>query len=179
MLGGTIFTDCPSQAQLAGEGSIHSEQLLLYQHMSYVKKNFKKLFRFIADLASLVVLGLLALMMLSQHEIGPWRFVVVQSGSMEPTIMTGDLAIIEVNKSPSTATKGDVILFEDSRGRVTLHRIVGKSERGFITKGDNNDNPDPGPVSMVNGVYLAKIPLMGYGLFYLQEGVEVLTAPFH
>jgi signal peptidase len=93
--------------------------------------------------------------------------------------MTGDLAIIEVDESPSTATKGDVILFEDVRGRVTLHRIVGKSERGFITKGDNNDSPDPDPVGEVKGVCLAKIPWLGYGLFYLQEGVEVLTGPFH
>ena len=118
------------------------------------------------------------MMMLSQHEIGPWRFVVVQSGSMEPTIMTGDLAIIEVDRSPDTATKGDVILFEDPRGRVTLHRIVGKSERGFITQGDNNHSPDPDPVRVVKGVYLAKVPWLGYGLFYLQEGVEVLTGPF-
>jgi signal peptidase len=144
-----------------------------------MRKIFKKLFRFITDLASLAFLGLLVLMMLSQHEIGPWRFVVVQSGSMEPTIMTGDLAIIEVEKSPRMVTKGDVILFEDARGRVTLHRIVGKSERGFITQGDNNDSPDPDPVSVVKGVYLAKVPWMGYGLFYLQEGVEVLTGSFH
>jgi signal peptidase len=147
--------------------------------MSYMRKIFKKLFRFIADLASLAVLGLLVVMMLSQHEIGPWRFVVVQSGSMEPTIMTGDLAIIEVSKLPDRATKGDVILFEDARGRVTLHRIVGKSEQGFVTKGDNNESPDPDPIGEVNGVYLARVPWMGYALFYLQEGVEVLTGPFN
>lgn len=91
-------------------------------------------------------------------------FVIV-SKSMEPTIMTGD-AIFSIEPKKENIKINDVISFHDKQD-INTHRIINiLSENGvtkYITKGDNNKNPDKDKVTFdkIEGVYQFK--LAGFG----------------
>jgi signal peptidase len=71
------------------------------------------------------------------------RALVVRSGSMEPTIDTGDVAATRT-VSADDVEVGDIITFKDpSRGReLVTHRAIKIRPKGsrlaFVTKGDAN-----------------------------------------
>lgn len=70
---------------------------------------------------------------------GPASYIIVQGHSMEPTLYTGDLAVV---RAQSDYAVGDVVAFTTPEGTV-IHRIVGgNSAEGFVLLGDNNPNPD-------------------------------------
>lgn len=91
-------------------------------------------------------------------------FVIV-SKSMEPTIMTGD-AIFSIEPKKENIKINDVISFHDKQD-INTHRIINiLTENGvtkYITKGDNNKNPDKDKVTFdkIEGVYQFK--LAGFG----------------
>lgn len=91
-------------------------------------------------------------------------FVIV-SKSMEPTIMTGD-AIFSKEPKKENIKINDVISFHDKQD-INTHRIINiLTENGvtkYITKGDNNKNPDKDKVTFdkIEGVYQFK--LAGFG----------------
>lgn len=91
-------------------------------------------------------------------------FVIV-SKSMEPTIMTGD-AIFSTEPKNENIKINDVISFHDKQD-INTHRIINiLTENGvkkYITKGDNNKNPDKDKVTFdkIEGVYQFK--LAGFG----------------
>jgi len=62
-------------------------------------------------------------------------FAVVGSGSMEPTLMTGDLVLIQnIDCEPQI---GDIIMFDTNSVMIpVIHRVYSVSEQGFRTKGD-------------------------------------------
>jgi len=100
------------------------------------------------------------------------RFDVVLSGSMSPSLNTGDLVIV-TSTSPPDLKEGDIIVFSSPLGSgLVCHRIV-KMEQGneitFQTKGDNNEDPDPFivPSTSVVGKVQAGVPMMGYVVQYL------------
>ena len=68
-----------------------------------------------------------------------WCSAVVISGSMSGAIEVDDLVIARELKHYRV---GDVVLFRDSGGTTTCHRIVGEKAEGFVTKGDANNTPD-------------------------------------
>ena len=69
-----------------------------------------------------------------------FRTYSILSGSMEPEINTGDLAIVK-SVDAEDVKVGDIITFK-YEGKVVTHRVVEKNEEGFITKGDNNNTND-------------------------------------
>lgn len=73
--------------------------------------------------------------------------VRVLSGSMEPGIREGDLVFIRQCETKDVSA-GDVISYETSNGGFVLHRVLKKTEEGFITKGDANEKEDFFPVTM-------------------------------
>ena len=91
-------------------------------------------------------------------------FVII-SKSMEPTIMTGDAIFTKEPKKESIKVN-DVISFHDKQD-INTHRIINiLTENGitkYITKGDNNKNPDKDKVTFdkIEGVYQFK--LVGFG----------------
>ncbi|MFD1562855.1 signal peptidase I [Haloarchaeobius amylolyticus] len=100
--------------------------------------------------------------------VGADHSFVVLSGSMSPTIETGDVVIVD-ETDPATIQEGDVITFAQSDGETpTTHRVVDVQHRdgqvAFETKGDANEEPDPAPVpsSNVLGTVLFTIPYIGY-----------------
>lgn len=54
--------------------------------------------------------------------------------SMTPFIRDSETVIVE--PIPSSLQIGDVILYEDTQGKLRLHRIVKKTEQTYITRGD-------------------------------------------
>ncbi|MFX1452168.1 MAG: signal peptidase I [Promethearchaeota archaeon] len=107
--------------------------------------------------------------------------VVVVSGSMEPTLLKGDLLFLQ-GKDPSQIKmgtiadkQGDIIVF-DARGLPgwinppndpIVHRVVDKWYDGgwfYRTKGDANPIIDDAPVpeSRILGVVVGRIPYIGW-----------------
>jgi signal peptidase len=144
-----------------------------------------------ALITAIVILALLLFATVAPMP-GDLQAKVVKSGSMEPTIKTGDLIFI----APSvTYTVGDIITFgKDTQTQIpTTHRIVGvedpeAEEPAFVTQGDANEDPDPLTVkaSEVRGRVIFTIPVLGYILdfaktplgFALLVGIPASTVIF-
>ena len=71
---------------------------------------------------------------------GPVTPIITRGISMEPTYTSGDLAIGYRDRSPAV---GDVLVARHPSGAIVLHRVIGQDAAGFITQGDNLDQPDP------------------------------------
>lgn len=94
------------------------------------------------------------------------RPAVVMSGSMEPTIETG--SIIVINERDRDVKRGDIIAFKIGDIAVA-HRVVDVQDDKFITKGDNNKSVDTGIVTsdMIEGTVIFHIPEVGYAVKWL------------
>ncbi|HUL39416.1 MAG TPA: signal peptidase I [Methanomassiliicoccales archaeon] len=107
------------------------------------------------------------------------RFDVVLSGSMSPTIRTGDSVIVK-STSPDDLKAGDIIVFKSPLGNgLVCHRIVLVDRTdglAFQTKGDGNEDPDPFMVRSddVIGKVQVTIPAMGYVVQYLRGPFGIL-----
>lgn len=110
---------------------------------------------------------------------------IVLSGSMEPTIKTGDIVIIK-KCNPDELKKDDIIAFRSGKSVIT-HRITGISEEDgekvLITKGDNNNTEDRLAVKLQNveGIYKFRIAKLGNFAVFLQTttgAVIFISIPF-
>jgi signal peptidase len=76
---------------------------------------------------------------------GPASYIFVSGVSMEPTLETGDLVVLQASDDYAT---GDIIAFRvpdgsPGAGSLVIHRIVGGSpDVGFVMQGDNKPAPD-------------------------------------
>ena len=99
---------------------------------------------------------------------------VIASGSMQPTLNVGDIAITV--KTPAKTIKiGDIIQYYRASGEPpTIHRVIDKYRSGgltwFITKGDANNAPDD-PINehQVIGKVILTIPKLGWVSICLKE----------
>ena len=76
---------------------------------------------------------------------------VVQSGSMEPHISTGDVVLSHALRADAPTPMGRVITFRAPAGSaksgLVLHRLVAANKNGtLVTAGDANPNPDSTPL---------------------------------
>ncbi len=99
--------------------------------------------------------------------VGAKEAYVVESGSMEPAIETGAVVFVYGVK-PENIRENDVITFQSDEDEVTTHRVIGVEGSGenlrFETKGDNNEDPDPGFVEAdeLVGEVMFSVPYLGY-----------------
>lgn len=99
---------------------------------------------------------------------------VVLSGSMEPTIQTGDLIAV-TDCDPTALHEGDVVCYLSS-GKAITHRIasVTTGEDGqlrYVTQGDANNAADRLPVTVdqVQGVWSGmRLPGVGNAILFMQ-----------
>jgi signal peptidase len=103
------------------------------------------------------------------------RPFVVVSGSMEPTISTGSIAITRPVKTDGLQI-GDVIAFNPSSdaGLPIVHRIVKIEERNgiryFTTRGDANTGDDAESALPATSLeVIGAIPFVGYAVFYAAQ----------
>lgn len=103
----------------------------------------------------------------SSNLIPSYKLLVVQSGSMQPSIPLGSLVLTQ---KQSEYQEGDVITFQntgDTKYLIT-HRLtsIEQLENGklFITKGDANEDADSERVDpgLVVGKVIWALPLIGY-----------------
>lgn len=97
--------------------------------------------------------------------LGKFQSYLVLSGSMEPTIMTGDIIVIQ---QIPTYGVNDVVTYKDAGSRIVTHRIVEEKKEEaktlFITKGDANRSVDNDTVesSSILGKVTFIIPKIGF-----------------
>ncbi|MDP3998525.1 MAG: signal peptidase I [bacterium] len=104
------------------------------------------------------------------------RLLVVQSGSMEPTLKTGSVILLSSNPnpkeiiSPTPSPKyhpGEVVTYTNTKENFT-HRVVSIQETNnqffYETKGDANKASDVGkiPESKIIGKVILSLPYLGY-----------------
>ncbi|MFB6163933.1 MAG: signal peptidase I [Haloarculaceae archaeon] len=101
--------------------------------------------------------------------VGAEESYVVLSGSMQPSIDPGDVVFVYAT-DPAAIEPGDVITFTRGSNPVpTTHRVVGvettdAGELTFRTKGDHNEDPDPGSVparAVLGTVPAVTLPVVG------------------
>ena len=104
--------------------------------------------------------------------IGPLAFdmrpLVVLSGSMEPVLAVGDVAVVERIR-PGDARVGDVVTFTaPETGRLTTHRVRATRRDGakieFVTKGDANNATERWTLPLDGRLSRAayRVPLVGH-----------------
>lgn len=122
----------------------------------------------LSGLAVLAAAGFAALLLLG------YQPVAVYSGSMDPAVKTGSLAI-ERSVPASRVRVGDVITFGNPyvAGRLVTHRVVDVLQArdgrvGYRTKGDANARRDPWTIELPAevGKVQGSVPYAGYALVY-------------
>jgi signal peptidase len=128
---------------------------------------------FVAGYAALLVTG--------------FKPVAVYSGSMEPKLAVGSLAV-DRQIDASKVRVGDVITFPDPylKGRLVTHRVVQilRTTKGpaYRTKGDANVSRDPWTIRLDGrvGRVAFDVPFAGYALFYAHtrevRGIVIVIA---
>lgn len=102
--------------------------------------------RLIGALIVVLLLGICWFWLRPEALGGSTTLVTVTGDSMEPGMVTGDLAVV---RKTGDYAPGDVVAFrvptgDGSRGGVVIHRVVdGDAESGYRMRGDNNDFYDP------------------------------------
>jgi len=99
----------------------------------------------------------------------PYRFYVVRSGSMTPTIRPGD--VIVTGPAPRLVKPGQVVVFRMGDDLIT-HRVVKVVNKTQVrTKGDANPAPDPFlvPMADIEASALFPIPYLGYLVWFIRS----------
>ena len=111
------------------------------------------------------------------------RFLVVQSGSMEPILKTGSVILLSSNPGPQEIISpvvspkyhpGEVITYTNTKENFT-HRIVSTQKTNgqffYETKGDANKASDIGkiPESKIIGRVVLTLPYLGYLASFAQS----------
>jgi signal peptidase len=86
---------------------------------------------------------------------------VVKGESMKPTLSINDVVII--GPAEGKIKPGTIVSYKLGEEFV-IHRVVSVEEGMVLTKGDANEEPDAWalPISNVQGVFLCKIPYLGF-----------------
>ena len=126
-------------------------------------------------IATIVVLFLLATVILPRFN---YNLIVIKSGSMEPTIKTGSIAITE---RQSEYQKGDIITFATASKEIVTHRVVQAIKNDgnieYKTKGDANNANDLFLVenNRVIGRTVFTMPYFGYLIVFLRSKIGVVV----
>jgi signal peptidase I len=107
---------------------------------------------------------------------GPASYVIVDGTSMDPTYANGDLVIARVQDAYAI---GDVITY-DAPVDVdfpVIHRIIEVTDNGFITQGDNRDEPDGWVVApdSIHGASWLHIPRGGAIVAFLRQPAAIIS----
>ncbi len=99
-------------------------------------------------------------------------FLIVASGSMEPTIEKEELILISQKEKYQ---KGDIVTFIDKDGFIITHRVTEIDSNYFITKGDaNNINDDKCEIKAIKGKVIFHSKILGkFILYWLKPTVFV------
>ncbi|MFP8952009.1 signal peptidase I [Natrialbaceae archaeon A-arb3/5] len=152
---------------------------------------------YVTQAVGLVVAVVVIVLLLGQLLGQPILLGYVATGSMEPTMATGDGFVAIPSIVSGDIEEGDVVVYDARElhdGGLTTHRVVGETDEGYVTAGDANpftdqDGDEP-PVSddqivatawQVNG-NVVTIPHLGTAIMAVQgvaeTGYEHVAAVF-
>ncbi|MCB2202510.1 signal peptidase I [bacterium] len=129
--------------------------------------------------------GIYAMITGTEPNVFGYQMMMVTSGSMEPTFMTGSIIIVNTNEGQDYQI-GDVAMFwtpEDPDRNIT-HRIISISEQDgrqyYQTQGDYNNAPDQELITIgqIRGKYANfTIPYLGYFFSFIKsrDGILLLA----
>jgi signal peptidase len=122
-----------------------------------------------------LVIACAGMLALGVARLAGYQTFTILSGSMEPTIATGDL-VFDDRISVEDARVGDVITFrEPGTSRLITHRLMHKRVAGRVThmrtQGDANNAPERWniPADGQVGRVAFRVPKAGYASAYLSE----------
>lgn len=130
-------------------------------------------------LTTLLLVGVLIVIGVAAWGVrsGDWQAHPVLSGSMEPVLPVGSIAIMR--RTPTNALRvGDAITFREPGNpeRLITHRIAAIKEkdgqRVYETKGDANRNKDPWQVTLRGDVSYRlhqQLPYVGYTVAWMRQ----------
>ena len=137
----------------------------------------RKIYNIVQTAVLVIVVGTVLLlgMLMVCFDMDP---CVVVSGSMEPSVETGSLCLIDCQDRD--IDKGDIIAFRQGDMTVT-HRVVDVMATGYLTKGDANEVADSWVVDPgdVFGTCVCSVPKLGYVVMFMKSAaglVLILTA---
>lgn len=153
----TWASECPwCHYPLAGKQAIGEEAVT-----QKTGGGARKLIDHIVTSLLVLVIAILAFLQFSPD----YGIYIVKSGSMSPAIKTGDIIITGPAGGflNGEIKPGTVITFRVEKDLVT-HRVQSIEGDRIITRGDSLEEADPWQVSIsdVQGIYLFKIPYLGY-----------------
>ncbi|MFC1988742.1 signal peptidase I, partial [Chloroflexota bacterium] len=129
----------------------------------------KLISRFVLIIMGLVVAGLAFIYFMDGYNL-----YLVRSGSMTPAIHVGDVIITGPLDSQilGGVKPGTIVTYEREKELIT-HRVLAMDGNALVTKGDATEGPDPWSVSMsdVKGVFLFKVPYVGFTLSFVQTKI--------
>jgi signal peptidase I len=129
---------------------------------------------------STIVLGCVALLVLLATlalALGLGRLVVIDSGSMRPSLNPGDVAVLTPEPAAAVVSGQIVAFHPPGEPRVTvIHRVhrLRRTREGIVirTKGDANDAADPWRAKIVGGTVwreTARLPWVGFPVVWSQQ----------
>ncbi len=78
-----------------------------------------------------------------------WQVFMVKGVSMEPQF--GKNSMLVINKCGYDALRpGMIVVYKDFQGDYVAHRLIERTDNGWVAKGQNNDKADPGLVTAGN-----------------------------
>jgi len=143
----------------------------LFDKKRSVARQKRTAFHFIGDTVIAVLLISFVMLISCEFRFG---IIVIGSGSMSDEINRGDAVVFE-SADHCTVNENDVIIFENDSGTRIVHRVIEiRNENGqiqYITKGDANEDADPGYVTSENivGVVRFKVLYIGYPSLWLKD----------
>ena len=96
---------------------------------------------------------------------------LVRSESMTPAIKMGDLIVtVPLNGPINGEIKPGTIVTYGRNKELITHRVSSIDGEALVTKGDAVEDPDTWPVTLsdVKGIYLFKIPYVGFATNFVQ-----------
>lgn len=99
--------------------------------------------------------------------------LVVLTGSMEPTIKSGEMIII---KEQTDYNVDDIVTYKEDRNFFVTHRIINKYENKYETKGDNNNLIDePIDKDQIEGKVIYHSKVCGFFILYLLKPITLIV----
>lgn len=127
------------------------------------------LVNFFKWVVTLVLILLALFFVLSQLNLpGNYKVFLVQSGSMEPALRTGDVVVV---KPVSQYRQNDIITFNSHQNFTVTHRIIQVDNQSYTTKGDANPVSDQEiiDISKILGKVFYTIPKLGYFIMFVKS----------
>lgn len=129
------------------------------------------------SIIAILIIILIRALVFKKYDVFGYRFYLIMSGSMEPTINVSDAVITKEIDNPQ---EGDIIAFQYGSS-ITVHRIIKTytqetGEKLYQTQGDNNNAIDSGlrNKSDIKGKVIYRVPKVGDAIIFIQRNIVII-----